>query len=357
MTYEYDYLVLGSGIAGLVFALQAANKGKVAVVTKRGLNDCNTEYAQGGIAAVLDAGDSFAEHIEDTFTAGAELGKKQVIRQIIEQGPKLIQYLVNLGTDFTRRDDSYDQRLENLSLTMEGGHSHRRVAYAADSTGHQILEALIHQCKSNPNIDIYENTPCHRSDHPASCDKRRWFIPGVSMLGRLRPWIPPAIIVDIFKAAKPCWLLAEQLRSTSTTPIPRIATGDGMAMANRAGARLANMEFVQFHPTAFWSPEGDTFLISEAVRGEGAQLRLSDGSSFIGKQNYQPKGNLAPRDIVIPRHRQRIETSRERNTAGSMPPKCPETSSRKHIPYIDSRCEETRDRLYREPIPVAPAAH
>ncbi len=134
MTYEYDYLVLGSGIAGLVFALQAANKGKVAVVTKRGLNDCNTEYAQGGIAAVLDAGDSFAEHIEDTFTAGAELGKKQVIRQIIEQGPKLIQYLVNLGTDFTRRDDSYDQRLENLSLTREGGHCHRRVAYTANST-------------------------------------------------------------------------------------------------------------------------------------------------------------------------------------------------------------------------------
>lgn len=157
MTYEYDYLVLGSGIAGLVFALQAAKKGKVAIITKRGLFDCNTDYAQGGIAAVLDAADSFAEHIEDTYSAGAELGKKQVIRQIIEQGPKLIQYLIDIGTDFTRIDDTYDRRLENLSLTMEGGHTHRRVAHAADSTGHRIMEALIESCKKSSVIDIFEN--------------------------------------------------------------------------------------------------------------------------------------------------------------------------------------------------------
>ena len=154
---EYDFLVLGSGISGLVFALQASKRGRVAVITKQSLNDCNTDYAQGGIAAVLDIKDSFEEHCEDTYIAGAELGKKEVIRRIITEGPRLIQYLIDIGTDFTKRNPSYDNRLENLSLTREGGHSHRRVAYYADSTGHQIMQALIRNCRENPNIDIYEN--------------------------------------------------------------------------------------------------------------------------------------------------------------------------------------------------------
>jgi L-aspartate oxidase len=157
MTYKYDFLVLGSGIAGLIYALEVSKYGRVALVTKRSLFDCNTDYAQGGIAAVLDAKDSFDEHIEDTYQAGADLGKKSVIGQIIKQGPKLIQYLMDLGTDFTRIDDTYDRRLENLSLSMEGGHTHRRVAYAADSTGHQIMQALIAKGKDDPALDIYEN--------------------------------------------------------------------------------------------------------------------------------------------------------------------------------------------------------
>jgi len=353
MTYEYDYLVLGSGIAGLVFALQAANKGKVAVVTKRGLNDCNTEYAQGGIAAVLDAGDSFAEHIEDTFTAGAELGKKQVIRQIIEQGPKLIQYLVNLGTDFTRRDDSYDQRLENLSLTMEGGHSHRRVAYAADSTGHQILEALIQQCKSNPNINIYENRIAIDliTQHHVTNDDG--FIPGVSCWGAY-VLDSTSHHVDIFKARKTMLATGGAAQIYSHNTNPEVATGDGMAMAKLAGARLANMEFVQFHPTAFWSPEGDTFLISEAVRGEGAQLRLSDGSSFM--ENYHPKGNLAPRDIVSRAIDSELKRRGEKYCWLDAT-KVPRDQLKKHFPYIDSRLQERGIDFTVEPIPVAPAAH
>ncbi|MCB5246278.1 MAG: FAD-binding protein, partial [Candidatus Cloacimonetes bacterium] len=156
ITKNYDYLVIGSGIAGLIYALQVSRWGKVAVVTKKSLFDCNTDYAQGGIAAVLDPQDSFEKHIEDTYQAGAALGKKKVIQQVIMEGPKLIQYLIDLGTDFTRKDAAYDNCLENLSLTMEGGHTFRRIAYAEDSTGHQIMETLTRRCRENSNIDIYE---------------------------------------------------------------------------------------------------------------------------------------------------------------------------------------------------------
>lgn len=353
MVYEYDYLVLGSGIAGLVFALEAAKKGKVAVVTKRSLKDCNTEYAQGGIAAAIDAADSFDEHIEDTFSAGAELGKKQVIRRIIEQGPELLQYLMDLGTDFTRRDDTYDNRLENLSLTMEGGHRHRRVAYAADSTGHQIMHALIRNCLANPNIDIYENRIAIDliTQHHVANDE--CFIPGISCWGAY-VMDSATYWVDIFKARKTMLATGGAAQIYSHNTNPEVATGDGMAMARLAGARLANMEFVQFHPTAFWSPEGDTFLISEALRGEGAQLRLSDGSSFM--ENYHPKANLAPRDIVS----RAIDSELKRRGEKFCwldATKVPREQLKSHFPYIDSRLKERGIDFTVELIPVAPAAH
>ncbi len=353
MTYEYDYLVLGSGIAGLVFALQASAKGKVAVITKRSLSDCNTEYAQGGIAAVLDSKDSFAEHIEDTFSAGAELGKKQVIRQILEQGPALIQYLIDLGTDFTRRDDSYDRRLENLSLTMEGGHTHRRVAHAADSTGHQILTALIRQCQNNKEIDIFENRiaiDLITQHHVSNVDG---FIPGISCWGAY-VLDSGSHSVDIFKARKTMLATGGAAQIYSHNTNPDVATGDGMAMARLAGARLANMEFVQFHPTAFWSAEGDTFLITEALRGEGAQLRLSDGSSFM--ENYHPKANLAPRDIVSRAIDSELKRRGEKYCWLDAT-KVPRQQLKQHFPYIDNRLKERGIDFTVEPIPVAPAAH
>jgi L-aspartate oxidase len=353
MIYEYDYLVLGSGIAGLIFALQASPKGKVAIVTKRELYDCNTDYAQGGIAAVLDATDSFDEHIEDTFNAGAELGKKQVIRQIIEQGPKLIQHLIDLGTDFTRIDDTYDRRLENLSLTMEGGHTHRRVAHAADSTGHRIMEALILQCKQNKDIDIYENRIAIDliTQHHVTNDNG--YIPGVSCWGAY-VLDSQTRQVDIFKARKTMLATGGAAQIYSHNTNPDVATGDGMAMARLAGGRLANMEFVQFHPTAFYCPEGETFLITEALRGEGAILRLTDGSSFMDK--YHPKANLAPRDIVSRAIDNELKRRGEKfcwldatgiNTEHLL----------KHFPYINNRLKERGIDFTREPIPVAPAAH
>ena len=352
-TKIYDYLVIGSGIAGLTYALQVSRWGKVAIITKKSLFDCNTDYAQGGIAAVLDPQDSFEKHIEDTYKAGAELGKKKVIQQIIMEGPKLTQYLIDLGTDFTRKDETYDNCLENLSLTMEGGHTFRRIAYAEDSTGHQIMETLTKRCRENPNIDIYEYhiaIDLITQHHIVQDDG---FIPGITCWG--------AYIMDdatkeisIFKARKTMLATGGAARIYAHNTNPDVATGDGMAMARLAGARLANMEFVQFHPTAFWSPTGDTFLISEALRGEGAILRLQDGSTFMEK--YHPQGNLAPRDVV-PRAIDAELKKRGEKFCYLDATSIPAEILHKHFPHIDSRLKSYGIDFTKDPIPVFPAAH
>jgi len=350
---DYDFLVIGSGIAGLIYALQVSRLGRVAIVTKSGLHDCSTDYAQGGIAAVLDAQDSFEKHCEDTFAAGADLGKKEVIKHIIAEGPRLIQYLIDLGTDFTLQDESYDNRLENLSLTLEGGHTHRRVAYAADSTGHQIMVSLIESCRANPNIEIFENMIAIDLITQHHIMQDTGFRPGISCWG--------AYVMDesthevhIFRARKTMMGTGGAARIYAHNTNPAVSTGDGMAMARLAGARLANMEFVQFHPTAFWSPGGETFLISEAVRGEGAVLRLTDGTAFM--ENYHPKGNLAPRDIVSRAIDAELKKRGEKfcyldATA------IPSDKLRKHFPFIDAKLREQGIDFTKDPIPVAPAAH
>lgn len=350
---EYDFLVLGSGISGLVFALQASKRGRVAVITKQSLSDCNTDYAQGGIAAVLDIKDSFEEHCEDTYIAGAELGKKEVIRRIITEGPRLIQYLIDIGTDFTKRNPSYDNRLENLSLTREGGHSHRRVAYYADSTGHQIMQALIRNCRENPNIDIYENHLAIDLITQHHVVQDLGFVPGISCWGAY-VMDQATLKVHIFKARKTLLATggAGQIYAHNTNP--SVATGDGMAMARLAGARLANMEFVQFHPTAFWQPAGNGFLISEALRGEGAVLRLTDGSTFMEK--YHPQGNLAPRDIVS----RAMDVEMKRRGARYClldATHIPAEKLKSHFRYIDSKLSKCGIDFTKDPIPVAPAAH
>lgn len=353
MTYEHDFLVIGSGIAGLIYALQVADKGRVAIVTKSDLFDCNTDYAQGGIAAVIDSHDSFAEHIEDTYKAGAELGKRQVISDIISSGPELIKYLIKLGTDFTRLDESYDTSLENLSLTMEGGHTRRRVAHAADSTGHQIMEALIAQCKANQNIDIFEYRIAIDLITQHHVKQDDGFIPGIACWGAYVLNISDNQ-VDIFRARKTMMATGGAAQIYAHNTNPKVATGDGMAMARLAGARLANMEFVQFHPTAFWSPDSDTFLISEAVRGEGGILRLSDGRAFM--DDYHPRGNLAPRDIVSRAIDAELKKRGEKfcylDATG-----IDHDILRRHFPFINSKLLSKGIDFSKEPIPVAPAAH
>jgi L-aspartate oxidase len=350
---EFDFLVIGSGIAGLVYAIETSKHGTVAIITKKGLYDCNTDYAQGGIAAVLDAHDSFDEHIQDTFIAGAELGKKHVIRKIITEGPALIKYLIDLGTDFTRIDENYDNSMENLSLTREGGHSRNRVAYAADSTGHQIMEALVRNCLSNPKITIFENHIAIDLITQHHIPQREEFIPGITCWGA---YVMDAQSnqVEIFRSRKTMLATGGASSIYAHNTNPDVATGDGMAMVRLAGARLANMEFVQFHPTAFYTTQGETFLISEALRGEGAVLRLQDGKTFM--ERYHPLGNLAPRDIVS----QAIDT--ELKKRGEKYCYLDATGVDKsvlanHFPYINKRCLENGIDFSEQLIPVAPAAH
>ncbi len=350
---EYDFLVIGSGIAGLVYALEVSKLGRVALVTKKEIDDCNTEYAQGGIAAVLDQHDTFDKHIHDTYIAGAELGKIPVIRTFVQDGPKLIQYLIDLGTEFTAKDDTIDLSLENLSLTREGGHSQQRVAYAADSTGHMIMQALIRTCRNNPQIDIYENhiaVDLITQHHILQTDG---FIPRITCWGAYVIEVGTGI-VKTFRARKTMLATGGSSQVYTHNTNPDVATGDGLAMAKLAGARLANMEFIQFHPTAFYSPDGSTFLISEALRGEGAVLRLQDGSDFL--KTYHPLGSLAPRDIVSRAIDFELKKRNEKFVWLDAT-KVDREKLKAHFPYIDKKCAKYGIDFTRQPIPVAPAAH
>lgn len=349
---QFDSLVIGSGVAGLTFALEASRFGTVAIVTKAEISDCNTDYAQGGIAAVISKTDSFDQHVEDTFAAGAELGKKRVIRAIVESGPEAIRYLLQYGTRFTRMSGR-TRSLENLCLTREGGHSMKRIAYASDSTGHEIMVALIAAVKANPNITLFQNhlaIDLITQHHIPQLDA---FIPGITCWG--------AYVLDkgtgkvsIFRAQRTMLATGGAGQIYVSTTNPQVATGDGYAMAHLAGARIANMEFVQFHPTSFYSPGGKTFLISEALRGEGAILRLPDGTPFM--ERYNPMGSLAPRDIVTRAIDTEMKTRDLKHVcldATGIDPKV----LRSHFRYINRKLREHHIDFTKDWIPVVPAAH
>lgn len=351
--FKYDFLVIGSGVAGLVYALEVAKIGKVAVITKKELNDCNSDYAQGGIAAVISDHDTFEEHVKDTFIAGAELGKKAVIKTIVEEGPSAIEYLIEKGTLFTVKNPHLDRSLENLSLTREGGHSQQRVAYAADSTGHEIMQALIENCKNNDNIDIFENHIAVDLITQHHIPQTDGFIPRITCWG--------AYVLDIKENKVKTFVSkktmlgsggAGQVFLHSTNP--DVATGDGIAMARLAGARVVNMEFIQFHPTAFYSPDGKTFLITEALRGEGAVLRLQDGNTFMDR--YHSMGSLAPRDIVARAIDFELK-KRDEKFVWLDATQVDHKKLKSHFPYIYKKCLKHGVDIAKDFIPVAPAAH
>ena len=349
----YDFLVIGAGIAGLVYAIEVSKIGKVAVLCKKQLNDCNTDYAQGGIAAVLSDHDSFNNHVNDTFKAGAELGKIPVIQKIVDEGPLAIQFLLDIGTHFTQKNAIHGNSFENLSLTREAGHSKERVAYAADSTGHEIMQALIQSCLSNDNIDIYENHIAVDLITQHHILKDEGFIPRITCWGAyVLDIINNKIITFIANKTMLATGGASQVYQHNTNP--DIATGDGIAMASLAGARVANMEFVQFHPTAFYSPDKKTFLVTEALRGEGAILRLQDGSTFMEK--YHELQNLAPRDVVSRAIDFEIKKRDERFIYLDATKVCHE-KLKTHFPYIDKKCKKMNIDFTKDFIPVAPAAH
>jgi L-aspartate oxidase len=350
---KFDFLVIGSGIAGLVYALEVSKLGKTAIVTKSKLNDCNTDYAQGGIAAVLDRHDSFEDHINDTFAAGSEIGKKKVIRTIVEEGPECIDYLIKLGTEFTTEHNELQRSLENLSLAKEGGHSQKRVAFAADSTGREIMRALISACKANKNISIFEDHMAIDLITQHHISQAKGFVAGITCWGA---YIlnRSASEIEVFRAKKTMLATggASQVYAYNTNP--EIATGDGIAMAVLAGARVANMEFVQFHPTCFYTSEGKPFLVSEALRGEGAVLRLQNGNTFVEK--YHKDGSLAPRDAVS----RAIESEMRLNDDKFVYLDATGIDSdklRKRFPYIDRKCRKRGIDFTEQMIPVVPAAH
>src|SRR3954469_6060018 len=289
--HEFDFLILGSGIAGLSFALKVAPRGRVAIITKKDRAESNTNYAQGGIAAVTSKEDSFEMHVRDTLEAGAGLCKEPVVRTIVEEGPARIEELIRLGMKFSEREADKARGGRELDLGREGGHSKRRILHAKDVTGREIERALLDAISRQPNIEVFEN---HFAIDLITSQKLGYVgdnrCLGVYVLdknaGRVITFIAPVTLLATGGCGK------VYLYTTN----PDIATGDGVAMSYRAGAAVSDMEFIQFHPTCLYHPKAKSFLISEAVRGEGGVLKPIAGEEFMDK--YHPLKSLAPRDIV-----------------------------------------------------------
>jgi L-aspartate oxidase len=342
---NYDVLVIGSGLAGMSAALRLAERCKVALVTKHELLDGASSWAQGGIAAVMEGSDSIEDHIRDTLVAGAGLCHEDAVRFVVERGRRSVEWLVAQGVPFTRDDEHH----EELHLTREGGHSHRRIVHAADATGSAVQKTLVGQVKSHPNIDVLE-----------------WHIAvdlvGSRKLGVAGPnRVLGAYVLDIradhvetFGARFTILATGGTGKVYLYTTNPDTATGDGLAMGWRAGASVANMEFIQFHPTCLYHPHAKSFLISEAVRGEGGILKLPDGERFMPR--HDPRAELAPRDIVA----RAIDFEIKKHGIDCVYLDITNKGAdfiKAHFPNIHARCLQFGIDMTKEPIPVVPAAH
>ena len=347
MIIETDFLVIGSGIGGLSYALKVSEFGDVVVITKKKDSESNTNYAQGGIAAVMSADDSFEAHIQDTLKAGDGLCKEEVVRKVVEAGPKCIEELFKIGVKFTKRGKEFD-------LGREGGHSKNRVAHVKDFTGREIESSLLRAVKEKKNIHLYENhigidlITTRNIERPPKTSSE-----GNQCFG--------AYVLDIDKDRIETFVSKVTLLATGGagraylyTTNPSIATGDGVAMAYRANARIANMEFIQFHPTSLYHPQGESFLISETVRGEGGRLRLKDGNTFMEK--YHPLKELAARDVVA----RAIDSELKKSGEPCVYLDVTHLDSefvKKRFPNIYNKCLTLGIDITKEWIPVVPAAH
>jgi len=339
---QADVVVVGSGIAGLFFALKVSRYGSVALVTKKSRPESSTNWAQGGIAAAFGHDDSPELHKEDTLVAGAGLCHPDAVDALVREGPERVRELIALGVDFSEQDDG------ELSLGREGGHSRRRIVRAADLTGREIERGLLAAVAHAPNITIYENTAAVdllMATDPGTLGERCC---GVLVLDAESGDAVPILARAVMLATGGC---GQVYRHTTN---PSIATGDGVAMAYRAGAKVANMEFIQFHPTALYPAREKTFLISETVRGEGAVLRRRDGTAFMDA--YHLLASLAPRDVVA----RAIDAEMKRTGDPFVLLDCSAIAPdeiRERFPNILAVTAERGTDMLREPIPVVPAAH
>ena len=348
MNHSYDFLIIGSGIAGLSFALKVARHGTVAIVTKMGGEESSTKYAQGGIASVTDfKKDSFEDHVQDTLLAGAGLCDEQVVRQVVESGPARINELIEYGVEFTRKSAP---KADEYHLTKEGGHSHRRILHADDLTGKEVELSLLEKAKEHPDISFHEHFIAIDliTSKKLAGSKSRDLCLGAYVLekktGDIHTFLGKITLLATGGAGK-AYLI---------TSNPDVATGDGIAMAYRRGAKIANMEFIQFHPTCLYHPHARNFLISEAVRGEGGVLVDENGVSFMEK--YHELKSLAPRDIVA----RAIDKEMKRAGTECVYLDISHVSAekvKKHFPNIYGKCLSLGIDMVKEPIPVAPAAH
>ncbi len=336
--FQHDVLVIGSGAAGLSLALQLPPHFQVAVICKNDLNEGSTYYAQGGIAAVLDTQDSIESHVADTLNAGANLCHTDAVTFTVENSREAINWLIDQGVEFTRNDDSE----HSFHLAKEGGHSKRRIIHAADATGRAVSETLTQRALEAKNIHIYSQRVA------VDLVIKNQLCQGAYVLDR------DSDHVDLFQAKFVVLATGGASKAYLYTSNPDGASGDGIAMAWRAGCRVANMEFNQFHPTCLYHPKAKSFLITEALRGEGGKLLLPDGERFMPR--FDKRAELAPRDIVA------RAIDHEMKRLGSdcvyldISHKSPDFLLH-HFPTVKARCLELGIDITRDPIPVVPAAH
>ncbi|MBI5168946.1 MAG: L-aspartate oxidase [Candidatus Eisenbacteria bacterium] len=345
MSDHADVLVLGSGIGGLMLALKAARHGDVLVLTKKKADDSSTNWAQGGIAAVFERGDDFRAHVADTLACGAGLSDRDVVRTVVREAPERVRELAGLGVAFNRKGASFE-------LGREGGHSHRRIVHASDFTGRAVEQTLLDRVRRHPRIRLVE-------DQLAVDLILGSRLRGAKAKGRDSCW--GAYVMD--RASGHIRAVTARVTVLATggcgkvylyTSNPDVATGDGVAMAYRAGAAVEGLEFVQFHPTVLFHPAARTFLISEAVRGEGAVLRTLDGRRFMPE--YHERAELAPRDVVA----RAIDREMKRRGDAHVWLDITHVKAariRKRFPNIDAQLRALGIDMTRDPVPVVPAAH
>jgi len=357
MRIESDFLIIGSGIAGLMVALKAAKAGSVSLVTKKNAKESNTNYAQGGIASVFGKSDSFDLHIQDTLASGDGLCNRDVVEMVVRDGPERIRELISLGVDFNRKtaSDPSSSNPEDLDLGREGGHTENRIVHAQDMTGKEVESALLNHVKQQRGITIYEN-------HVA--------IDLITVSTRMKRGLVTTTHEDYCCGAYVFDCSTHRIKTFCSkitffatggagkvylyTSNPDIATGDGIAMGYRAGATVANLEFVQFHPTCLYHPDAKNFLISEAVRGDGGRLIDSKGNAFMDK--YDPLKDLACRDVVARAIDTELKKSGDESVFLDI--------SHKGRDFIENRFPNLYEKALQfgfdmaiEPIPVVPAAH